>query len=72
MLEQDGNQHLLFLNNCHSLNLCEADSAENGTKAVACAGIVKTVYSLLCSIPKSQDTLQRHTGNSLQGLSGAG
>lgn len=72
MLKQDGKQRPLFLNNCHSLNLCEAVSAENGTKAVACAGIVKTVYSLLCSIPKSQDTLQHHTGNSLQRFSGTG
>lgn len=72
MLKQEVKECLLFLNNCHSLNLCEADSAESCTKAVACAGIVKTVYNLLCSIPKRQDTLQRHTGNSLQGLSGTG
>jgi len=72
VLKEEGKQFILLLNNCHSLNLCQADSAESGTKAVACAGIVKTVYNLLCSIPKSQDTLQHHTGYSLQGLSGAG
>lgn len=72
VLKQEGKQCLLFLKNHHSLNLCGADSAESSTKAVACAGIVKTVYNLLHSIPKSQDTQQRQDGNSLQGLSGTG
>lgn len=72
VLQQEGKQCLLFLKKCHSLNLCGAHSAESSTKADACAGVVKTVYNLLCSIPKSQDTQQRHDGNSLQGLSGTG
>lgn len=56
VLQQEGKQCLLFLKKCHSLNLCGAHSAESITKADACAGVVKTVYNLLCSIPKSQDT----------------
>lgn len=72
MLQQEGRQCLLFLKKRHSLNLCGAHSAESSTKAAACAGVAKTVYNLLCSIPKSQDTQQRQDGNSLQGLSGTG
>lgn len=65
MLQQEGRQCLLFLKKRHSLNLCGAHSAESSTKAAACAGVAKTVYNLLCSIPKSQDTQQRQDGNSL-------
>lgn len=31
VLKQEVKECLLFLNNCHSLNLCEADSAESCT-----------------------------------------